>query len=796
MRVPTSQRLTVATELRSRLDSVSAGAWSTLAFCVPGLSYALATWSGPNRPLLVALIVLAGLSSVGALLVPRRRIVQSRWREGVFLAWSLATIAFIAVASALDGGAPSPFALVFFLPVVFAALTYPLASVLVVGALDVVAYAGVGVLVGSEDPVKMAFFASSIAVVALMCALQARAGDRHRRELSHCSLIDPLTACLNRRGFEERLRLELDEARAAGCGLALVLLDLDHFKALNDTHGHATGDRVLRAVGERLRSAVRAGDVVARVGGEEFALILPVADADTARAVAERARAGVGTVSTPDGNPVSCSAGVALSPTDASEADGLFELADAALYWAKRTGRGHTRRFDPAHLGPSSASARRDEVVALLECPDSVTPVFQPLVDLATGRVAGYEALSRFGDDFPGGPARWFPQAWEVGLGAELEARALAAALARPNRPAGTFLTVNVSPAALGSPALAAVLPAELDGLVLEVTEQELAARDPELDDRLAHLRARGARVAIDDVGAGSAGLNQVVRLRPDVVKLDRSLVAGVHSDPARLALVESFVRFARRVGAAVCAEGIERRDDLAVLADIDVHYGQGFLLARPATEWRVPPQELSSALLRRSVGGGHAGGLRGDLPDTGDLRLERACASLSEISSLEDLLPLAGLIAAELGADDAVLSRFLPEAACVETVADTSTRSAPHYALAAYPATERVLWNHEPVQIVVSDPAADAHETALLRDAGYGSLLMLPAVARGRPLGLIELLSRSERPWTHSQINRARIIAYQLAAVLERSTAGHGAGMADEPPGRIAAAYALVAAS
>jgi EAL domain-containing protein (putative c-di-GMP-specific phosphodiesterase class I) len=174
---------------------------------------------------------------------------------------------------------------------------------------------------------------------------------------------------------------------------------------------------------------------------------------------------------------------------------------------------------------------------------------------------------------------------------------AIKAALAAPGRPPGTYLSLNFSPSALASPKIMAILPRNMSDIVVEVTEHELASEDGGLEEGIAKMRARGARIAVDDAGAGYAGLNQVMRVQPDVIKLDRSLIEGVHSDSAKSALVEFFVMFARRVGAGVCTEGIETLDELRTLINLGVSYGQGYLLGRPSEPWVQVSPEITRAL-------------------------------------------------------------------------------------------------------------------------------------------------------------------------------------------------------
>lgn len=223
---------------------------------------------------------------------------------------------------------------------------------------------------------------------------------------------------------------------------------------------------------------------------------------------------------------------------------------------------------------------------------DGVRTVVQPIVDLARGQVAGYEALTRF-DLVPGtGPDVWFDAAIAAGVGAELEATTLARALARrADLPANCFLTVNVEPASLGHPAVDRVLTAagDLRGVVLELTEHRPVDLG-ELGPLLRRHRHAGAKVAVDDAGAGYSGLQQILELRPDFLKLDRSLVTDVDRDLAKAGLVEMIGVFADRIDAWVIAEGIETTTELHRIADLGVPLGQGWALGRPSDDWSTPP--------------------------------------------------------------------------------------------------------------------------------------------------------------------------------------------------------------
>lgn len=220
----------------------------------------------------------------------------------------------------------------------------------------------------------------------------------------------------------------------------------------------------------------------------------------------------------------------------------------------------------------------------LLADPDDLTLVFQPIVDLATGTVAGYEALARF----PGsaGPDVWFAAAAEAGLAAELEALAIHKALATvPDLPANTFLTVNVSPHLLGTEPVRTALETRRDlrRVVVELTEHTPVDDLDTLRQQTDALRARGALIALDDAGSGYSGLQQMAALRPQLVKLDRALVADADADPVRMALAEMVGEFAGRIDAWLLAEGVETPAELAAFAQLGVPLAQGWLLGRPS---------------------------------------------------------------------------------------------------------------------------------------------------------------------------------------------------------------------
>jgi EAL domain-containing protein (putative c-di-GMP-specific phosphodiesterase class I) len=217
--------------------------------------------------------------------------------------------------------------------------------------------------------------------------------------------------------------------------------------------------------------------------------------------------------------------------------------------------------------------------------PTRVNSAYQPIVDLGRGQATGYELLSRFPTGQSGGPEAWFAAAREHGLAAEIESEIISRALhSLADLPANTFLSVNVSPEVAMSPLLAAVAAehTSLDHLVVEITEQQSVADYGALAKVLEPLREHGAKVAVDDVGAGYASMKHVMEMRPDFVKIDRALVANLDRDPAKLAIIESLASFASRIDATVIAEGVERLEEVDTLVRLGIPLAQGFVFARP----------------------------------------------------------------------------------------------------------------------------------------------------------------------------------------------------------------------
>ncbi len=317
--------------LRIREATITAAVWMSLLVGVLGGLYVALTWSRPNRSELVVVFALGVLTAIAINFLPREKIVRSRIREPFFLIWTLSDFAIIAIGTLADGGTASPLVLVFFLPVVFSSMSYPLTSVAVVGLASVASYLSVALIAGGMSTAFQISFALLLLCTAAMSAWQTQNHKGQNRLLALASRTDPLTGCLNRRGFQERAVAEIAELTRRGTRGAVVALDIDHFKPVNDTFGHAAGDELLCWFGRTLEAAVRPGDAVGRLGGDEFAVMLSELGPHEVRAATERLEKALG-------DRAHASLGIALFPDDGTDLETLSRCADARLY-ASRRGR-------------------------------------------------------------------------------------------------------------------------------------------------------------------------------------------------------------------------------------------------------------------------------------------------------------------------------------------------------------------------------------------------------------------------------------------------------------------------
>jgi diguanylate cyclase (GGDEF)-like protein len=439
---------------------------------------------------------------------------------------------------------------------------------------------------GLDDHPWIVFVACAVAAVLVVLRLWDLVKDLQLKAAQLAALADRdgLTGVANRRAWDQELLRACTFAKEHDAPLTVAVLDLDHFKEFNDTHGHLAGDRVLRETASAWAAILEGRGFLARYGGEEFTVLLPHTKACEAQSLLERLRQAVTHRQT-------CSIGVASWDQREAPAE-LMARADRALYRAKRSGRDRVAIHEEGRVTVMRPLSAENSVLA------SLRTVYQPVLDLRTGTVAGVEALSRFdGLD----PRAVFDKAEHDGTGPALEAGAIASALR--DWDGEGLLAVNVSLSSLVTPAVQEVLSGDLSSVVLEITEVDDVDYGPDVMYAVQEVRARGALVAIDDFGAGFSNLRRVAKIRPDVVKIDMSLIRDIHADPTLQALVSACVRYAELTATRMIAEGIETQEELDCLIGLGVELGQGYLLGRPGplaearrVEWAADAGRVDTA--------------------------------------------------------------------------------------------------------------------------------------------------------------------------------------------------------
>jgi diguanylate cyclase (GGDEF)-like protein len=424
----------------------------------------------------------------------------------------------------------------------------------------------------------------------------AFAAQDRERALVYQATHDSLTGLINRHGLLEKLDALLDPSPTAP--LALLYIDLDNFKEVNDNRGHAAGDTLLRQASERLRARVQANALVARQGGDEFTIVLPLADAATAQAVADTViRAMNEPFHLPGGDvQVGASIGIALCPQHAAERDELLRCADIALYAAKAYGRGRAQLFNPALDTEARALATLLADLRQAVARGEFVAFYQPRVRASDGVVSSAETLIRWQHPQRGllFPDAFISVAESAGLIAPIGRWVLDAAcqqLADWRRSGIDLprLSVNVSPVQLSSGTLIAQVRAALErnalppgALELEITESLLVDDNQAAFAQLATLRDMGVTIALDDFGTGYSSMAALRKLPIDVMKIDRSFVTDLETDASALPSVRAIVALAQAAQLHLVAEGVETEAQASMLRELGCHELQGYLYSRP----------------------------------------------------------------------------------------------------------------------------------------------------------------------------------------------------------------------
>ncbi len=433
-------------------------------------------------------------------------------------------------------------------------------------------------------------------------------------KLAYAAMHDSLTGLANRASFLEHLELGLKRAARTEKGVGVLFIDLDNFKLVNDSFGHAAGDELLKAVGSRLRAAVRAMDVVARQGGDEFLILLSDLDGGNVErssvsraveAVASKVREILHEPFLVNGIEiyVSASVGISASPADGEDAETLLKHADIAMYTVKDSGRDGYARYSPSGISALEQISKAARLRRSVENGQGLVLHYQPLVNLETAEVVGVEALVRWQDGNRGlvPPDEFIPLAEQIGVLGSLSdwviGEACRQASAWQKQGMNFYVSINLPPsycqptgmAHLATAASAAGI--SLDNLMIEVTESALAPEmSGRLEDALADMHRQGLRLAIDDFGTGYSSLGRLNQDWVSMLKIDRSFVWQLGETEHARNLVASVVQLAHSLGLEPLAEGIETEEQRRFLVDIGCQYGQGFLFSRPVPTDQIEP--------------------------------------------------------------------------------------------------------------------------------------------------------------------------------------------------------------
>jgi diguanylate cyclase len=416
--------------------------------------------------------------------------------------------------------------------------------------------------------------------------------ERANQHLERLTLIEPLTELLNRRGLQQALSREIQSLARGTSHAAVLVVDLDDFKTINETLGHAAGDVVLKEIGRRLRASVRAVDYVGRLGGDEFMLILPDTSPAEVGRVAERLRLFISTAiiqhSQGTVNVTTSIAAMLLTP-DMPALDEVLSRAHLLLSQAKNNGKNRVT-FASGDMDDTARRLRAEtDMCTNLTRGRNILTVKQPIYRLADESPIGYELLSRYSNGIFEMPDNFFRTCSERNVLTLADHACLRAAVKTAmTMPPYARFHLNIFPTTLLSVPTEHLLelfpsPVPPDTFCLEISEQQIIGDPSYLVDAVNTLRAAGVMIAIDDVGFGSSCLESLVLLAPDILKIDKRVVIGIDRDPARVEQLRRYVRIAGSLGCGVVAEGIETALELDVVRGLGIEYGQGYLWGKPA---------------------------------------------------------------------------------------------------------------------------------------------------------------------------------------------------------------------
>ncbi len=444
-------------------------------------------------------------------------------------------------------------------------------------------------------------------------ATEIRERMRVEEELRYTAFHDNLTRLKNRAFFMDQLRDALTHAEGAPFrSCAVLFVDLDRFKVVNDSLGHEAGDHLLKEVADRLRGCARAGDTLARLGGDEFAML--VRDADEIGVATAIARRMLDALRPPvrigrqEVFP-SCSVGIARSTERTASPETLIRNADIAMYVAKRAGNGDYSVYDASmHEQAASALRLQTDLQNAVER-EEFEVAYQAIVDPQHGRIKGFEALVRWRHPTRGvvSPVEFVPVAEEIGLIRQIDRWVMREACAQIARwrarfpDAGLHVAVNTSARELDDPAFLSELREVLalnrlppSAIELEITESIFLNPDPRIAGVIAAVRAEGVRVALDDFGTGYSSLSYLNRYPTDTIKIDKSFIESLCTDDRTLAIVLLIIQLAGTLGVDVVAEGVETEEQAELLASMSCSHAQGYYFARPK-----PAAEVTEMLAR-----------------------------------------------------------------------------------------------------------------------------------------------------------------------------------------------------